>query len=126
MRNRVKYGIVGTVIALVILFPVAIVVNYYTTPGKYDQFAACLTEKGATYYGAFWCPNCQNQKAMFGKSAKALNYIECSTPDRQSTQACLDAEITKYPTWRFADGTEVTGTQSLDYLAEQTQCELPA
>ena len=34
-------------------------------PGELDQFALCLGDKGAVFYGAFWCPHCQNQKKMF-------------------------------------------------------------
>ena len=28
-------------------------------PGKYDTFASCIKESGALFYGAFWCPHCQ-------------------------------------------------------------------
>ncbi|MBI2035942.1 MAG: hypothetical protein HYT12_04685 [Candidatus Liptonbacteria bacterium] len=47
-------------------------------PGEYDDFALCLKEKGVVFYGAFWCPHCQNQKKLFGKSQKLLPYLECS------------------------------------------------
>lgn len=53
-----------------------------SAPGEYDNFAKCLSEKDVKFYGAFWCPNCNDQKALFGKSNKYLNYIECSTADR--------------------------------------------
>ena len=36
-------------------------------PGQYDNLAQCLTDKGAKFYGAFWCSHCQEQKAEFGK-----------------------------------------------------------
>jgi hypothetical protein len=94
-------------------------------PAALDQFAQCLTEAGATYYGAFWCPNCQRQGQMFGKSKKYVNYIECSTPSKQQKEVCTEAGITGYPTWRFPDGTELSGTQALQTLAEKTSCELP-
>ncbi|MDP2704998.1 MAG: hypothetical protein U1D31_00550 [Patescibacteria group bacterium] len=95
-------------------------------PGELDAFTACLKDKEAIFYGAFWCPNCANQKAMFGRSMKKLPYIECSTPDGNSQlQACKDKGITAYPTWDFADGERVTGTIPLDYLSEKTGCELP-
>jgi thiol-disulfide isomerase/thioredoxin len=97
-------------------------------PGKYDQFAMCLAEEEATFWGAFWCPACQQQKSLFGrKSAELLPYTECSTPDGQATnQVCVDAEITGYPTWDFADGSRVDGVMTLEQLAEKTSCELPA
>lgn len=95
-------------------------------PGKLDGFATCIKDSGALFYGAFWCPHCQNQKAMFGSSAKLLPYIECSTPDGNSQiQSCTDAGVTGYPTWKFPDGTVKTGEVSLADLATLTNCPLP-
>ena len=95
-------------------------------PGKYDTFAQCLTDKGATFYGAFWCPHCQAQKKLFGKSSKLLNYVECSTADGASqTQICIDKNIDGYPTWEFADGERLNGEITLEQLAEKTSCVLP-
>lgn len=95
-------------------------------PGKYDTFAQCLTDSGAKFYGAFWCPHCQSQKALFGKSDDLIPYIECSTADgRGQNQVCKDAGITGYPTWIFADGTVKGGSLSLNELADQTGCVLP-
>jgi thiol-disulfide isomerase/thioredoxin len=99
-------------------------------PGKYDQFAQCIKDSGATFYGAFWCPHCQAQKKLFGTSAKLLPYVECSTPDGAgSTQICKDKDIQSYPTWELADGTrlpvENSAGVSLETLAEKTSCQLP-
>jgi len=95
-------------------------------PGKYDAFATCLADKGAVFYGAFWCPHCQSQKKMFGSSVKLLPYVECSTPDGQGQlQACIEAGINSYPTWEFADGSRLMGEIPLEQLAEKTSCELP-
>ncbi|MDO8572608.1 MAG: thioredoxin domain-containing protein [bacterium] len=95
-------------------------------PGKFDTFAQCLQEKGAVFYGAFWCPHCQNQKAMFGKSVKFLPYVECSTPDGQSQlEVCNEKEIKSYPTWIFADESRLDGEIPLEKLAEKTGCVLP-
>jgi thiol-disulfide isomerase/thioredoxin len=100
--------------------------NSEVAEGKYTQFASCLQEKGAKFYGAFWCPHCQEQKKLFGDAATALPYVECSTPDKQNqTQACIDAEIKSYPTWKFADTTTVNGVMQLETLAEKTGCTLP-
>lgn len=95
-------------------------------PGKYDTFAACISESGAQFYGAFWCPHCQTQKALFGKSADKLPYIECSTPSKSQTAVCNEAGIESYPTWKFSDGSVVTGEQTFAQLAEKTKCEAPA
>jgi large repetitive protein len=91
-----------------------------------NSFAQCLTDKGATFYGAFWCPHCQAQKKMFGASASLLNYKECSNPDRSQNQMCIDAKIEEYPTWEFADGSRLTGEVELATLAEKTGCVLPS
>lgn len=90
-------------------------------------FAQCLTDKGATFYGAFWCPHCQAQKKLFGTQAvKKLNYVECSTPDgKAQNQVCKDAGIKSYPTWRFADDTTQTGELTFAQLAEKTGCTAP-
>ncbi len=97
-----------------------------TGPGVYDTFATCLGEKGAKFYGAFWCPHCQDQKKLFGKSAKLLPYVECSTPDGQgSTAICQEKKIEGYPTWEFADGSRLNGEIALATLAEKTSCVLP-
>ena len=74
------------------------------TSTKYDAFATCLKDKGATFYGAFWCPHCQATKKLFEESKK-LPYVECSKSDGQSqTQVCIDEKVGSYPTWVFANG----------------------
>lgn len=96
---------------------------YSSQPGKYDEFATCIKESGATFYGAFWCPHCQEQKALFGKSAKKLAYVECSTPDGQNqTQICKEKNIESYPTWEFKDGTRKTGLVRFADLTAFTGC----
>lgn len=99
-------------------------------PAKYDQFAQCLKDKGAIFYGAFWCPHCQAQKKLFGRSAKLLPYVECSTADgKNQLPVCKDKKVESYPTWELADGTrletENTAGVSLETLSEKTQCPLP-
>ncbi len=60
-----------------------------------------LAEEGALFYGASWCPHCQEQKALFGASAVRLPYIECSPAGRNAPQApsCTRAGVQSYPTW---------------------------
>lgn len=100
-------------------------------PSKLDTFAQCIKQSGATFYGAFWCPHCQAQKAMFGNSVKYLPYVECSNPDGQTqTQVCINAGIISYPTWEFPQpGTStpkrVEGVIELADLASSTSCVLP-
>lgn len=93
-------------------------------PGKYDTFATCLKDKGAVFYGAFWCTHCQAQKKLFGSSQKLLPYVECSTANGQGqVQACIDKKIEGYPTWEFADGSRLNGEIPLAQLAEKTSCQ---
>lgn len=91
-----------------------------------NEFAQCLDESGAVYYGAYWCPNCQRQSELFGDSKEFLNYIECGEGVEESqTEVCLLEGIEAYPTWRFADGTELVGYQGLEDLAAASGCALP-
>lgn len=94
---------------------------------KYVAFAQCLSDKGTTMYGAYWCPHCQNQKKLFGNQAvEKLKYIECDPRGADADpQACLDKKVNSYPTWIFTDGSRLSGEQSLEELAAKTQCELP-
>ncbi len=90
-----------------------------------DVFAQCISDAGAKFYGAYWCPHCQAQKKLFNNSKK-LPYVECSTPNGQAqTQVCIDAKITGYPTWIFADGSIGDGEQTFEQLADKTKCVLP-
>lgn len=121
-KKYITAGVIGIVAIIGVIF----VINQGNTPGKYDDFAKCLDEKGAVFYGAFWCPHCQNQKAMFGRSAKYLPYVECSTPDgKGQLPVCTEKNIEGYPEWRFADGSTQSGEVSLEALAENTSCVLP-
>lgn len=91
-----------------------------------NEFVTCLADKKVTFYGAFWCPHCQNQKKIFGEAAENLPYVECSTPDGNGqTQVCIDAKIRSYPTWVFGEEV-VPGEHSLEELSAKTGCGLPA
>jgi len=93
-------------------------------PAK-DEFAKCLADKGAIFYGAFWCPHCAEQKKLFGSSMEHINYIECSTPDKQGqTRICQEKDIQGYPTWEFTDGSRQSGVLSLQDLGQATGCSL--
>lgn len=98
------------------------------TGGRTDlnEFASCLKDKGAVFYGAFWCSHCQDQKAAFGTAAGLLPYVECSTQDSKGqTAICVEKGVKNYPTWIFGDGSREVGEMGLDLLAERTGCVLP-
>lgn len=121
-----KTAIILVVSIIAIVGASILLVKNSNTPGKYDQFASCIKEKGAEFYGAFWCPHCRNQKKTFGKSAKLLPYVECSTPDgNNQLEVCTKKGVESYPTWFFADGSKENGELTLEKLAEKTSCQLP-
>ena len=123
MKNK---NIIIIVVLLIIGLSAALWIKLSGRPGQLDAFAECLKEKGAVFYGTFWCQHCQNQKALFGKSVKHLPYVECSTPDGRSQSAfCKDKNINGYPTWEFKDGSRQSGELALTRLAEKTDCPLP-
>ena len=95
--------------------------------GEHLALAQCLKDKGAIFYGAFWCPHCKAQKAEFGDAVPALPYVECATPDGQGQNAiCTQKHVQSYPTWVFPDGSRLTGEQPLATLAAKVNCPLTA
>lgn len=119
-------------VALIVLVVGAVIFvrnnSNYTPPERitrFDDFAQCISDAGAKFYGAYWCPHCQAQKKLL-ENSKKIPYIECSTPDgKAQTQICLDEKITGYPTWIYGNGTRVDGEQTLEELSTQTGCALP-
>ncbi len=117
---------IGVIVVVVVFGAFLYRMGGTSKSGALDEFATCLAESGTKFYGAFWCPHCQAQKALFGASAKNLPYVECSTLDgKNRTQVCIDEDIASYPTWEFADGSRISGETSLQTLAEKTSCALP-
>lgn len=91
-----------------------------------DGFAQCINDSGAKFYGTFWCSFCNKQKEVFGSAKQYLPYVECSSADgRSQLEICNQEEIKGYPTWKFKDGTSVSGLQDLEFLAQKTACSLP-
>lgn len=126
MKSTYIYGalVIVLIAGLIVLRTVSNKeVALVTTP--FDSFAQCLTDAGAKFYGAYWCPHCQSQKKLL-QNSKKIPYIECSTPSGQAqTQVCIDAKIESYPTWEFADGSRLDGQQTLEELSKKTSCALP-
>ena len=83
-----------------------------------QALAIHLTETGAKFYGAYWCPRCQEQKALFKASADRLPYVECSSGGRGSplTAPCAANDVRSYPTW-IIDNRRYTGLQTPRTLA---------
>jgi len=90
--------------------------------GPEDPYLAALAthldEQGARFFGAYWCPHCEDQKALFGAAAPRLPYVECSPEGRNGpvALACLDNDVRDYPTW-IVNGRRLTGVVRPSELA---------
>jgi uncharacterized membrane protein len=80
--------------------------------------AVHLRDSGARFYGAYWCPTCQKQKALFEASVERLPYVECTPDGRNGVRNfdCVSNDIKDYPTW-IIDGRRHTGLIPVDGLA---------
>lgn len=131
MEQKIILGVVGVLvigaIGIFLIAPTPTPGGSSIPSGTYTELAQCIKDSGATFFGAWWCPHCRDQKAMFGDAVELLPYVECSTPDGNSQlQVCKDAGVSSYPTWEFPGGERLTGTIPLATLAEKTGCTLPA
>jgi protein-disulfide isomerase len=117
--------ILGVILSTVIIVGVGIFLASPSKsppgPSKYDDFAKCLSQKGAVMYGSYSCSHCQKQKDDFAGAFQYVNYVECTT----QTERCVQANIEGYPTWIFSDGTRLRGEQSFENLAKASSCQLP-
>ena len=131
-----KEGIGGGYIVLIILGLLVIVVaiaglwylDRQAAPEReaYTALAQCLSEQDVIFYGAFWCPNCAAQKALFKDAGKDLPHIECSLPNRAQNELCESREVANYPTWEFNGNKRCVGVLSPEVLAHLSGCPLPA
>ncbi|MAG20357.1 hypothetical protein CL618_02905 [archaeon] len=113
------------IIILILITGIFFTIKSTLTPGKYDNFAKCLTDNKAKLYGAYWCSHCIDQKNTFGKSFKYITYIECSLPNNAGQNArCKEENIQSYPTWEFKDKSRITGELSFEELSKKTNCKL--
>lgn len=121
--NKFHFGTAGVVLVVLL---VGFLAYMQAAPSKYDGFAQCIRDSGTVFYGAFWCSHCQAQKALFGRAAGDLPYVECSTSDGQGQNGiCQQKKIRNYPTWVYPDGSVQNGEVSLSELSEKTSCPLP-
>ena len=76
-----------------------------------------LSERGARFYGAYWCSHCINQKETLGKEAfGTIPYFECAEDGANSRRPeCKAAGVQGYPTWQL-DGKLFPGERDLDEL----------
>lgn len=115
-KNNKKIILISIVTIVFALIISSIVFSYINSkkPAPLDDFAKCLTEKGAVMYGASWCRYTQGQKAMFGNSMRFIDYKDFSE----------NKEVKITPTW-FINGHKYENAQSFEKLAAVTGCALP-
>lgn len=119
-KRRIKRVILWTIVLLAGIVLIFFIYKQVTGPGKYDQFAQCMTQNGMTMYGTDWCPHCQRQKQLFGKSFAYVHYVNCDLGP-----ACDEAGVEGYPTWAKGDELLSSGVKSLAELAQISGCPLP-
>jgi uncharacterized membrane protein/glutaredoxin len=109
-------------VAAAVLAPLGAAFIFAMPAGGGAGFEAALArhlrEKGAVMYGAYWCPHCTEQKALFGDAAKDLPYVEC---DKGGVNArpdlCEKAGVRTFPTWVMGNERR-EGVQSPQALAD--------
>lgn len=89
---------------------------------RLKALAVHLADTGAKFYGAFWCPRCQEQKALFGASEERLPYVECTPGGRMGPKnsACVAKNVESYPTW-IIDGRRYSGLQTIRSLEQASR-----
>ena len=119
--------LIGGIIIAVIIGTLAISfislqkITENSTQGRYDDFATCLTDKGAVLHGTDTCAHCKEQERMFGNSFRNLNFVDCN----DNTKVCLAAGVRIYPTWTI-NGSIYEGAKTPERLADITGCEINA
>lgn len=118
-KINIKKYIIISLFLLIIFFSILTITSYMKKPGKYDDFARCLTEKGAVIYGNDYCQYTTRQLGMFGKSSKYLNYIKCI----DNEQLCNEKNVKITPTWEIK-GEMYEQVQSFEKLSEMSGCKI--
>ncbi len=117
---KTKNKVISLAVLFLILFWIGnSIYSYYFVPGVLDDFAKCISQKGAVMYGAMdWCKFTQQQRVMFGKSFKYVTYKEYGEfPKEKGT-------IRSTPSW-IIENQVYEKVQSFERLSHLTGCELP-
>lgn len=128
-RRRKLSALVPGALAAAVLVPLGAAFIYAVPAGGGSGFEGALArhlrEKGAVMYGAYWCPRCTEQKALFGDAARDVPYVECAADGVNGRpDLCEKAGVKAFPTWVM--GTERReGVQSLGALSTFSKFEPP-
>ena len=118
-KPSLKKYLIISIIVLILFFLAATFYSSAKKTGKYDDFAKCLTSKGAIIYGNDYCSYTNKQLNFFGKSSTYLNYTKCL----DNTALCDEKKILSTPTWEI-NGRMYSGVQTFEKLSEITGCEI--
>ncbi len=92
-------GVGAAVVAIAVGILVFATAPPSATPYQ-EALARHLAKSGAVFYGAYWCPHCEEQKERFGGAAGLLPYVECDPKgERAQTERCRAAGVKVFPTW---------------------------
>jgi len=118
-KTNFKKYFIFVALALTIILLVFSIGSYMKRPGQYDDFAKCLTEKGAVVYGNDYCMYTNKQLNFFGKSEKYLNYVKCAN----NKELCDSKGVKITPTWEINEES-YSGVQTFEKLSAVTGCEI--
>lgn len=111
-----KYSLIIGLLIATIIFGYTFYIRGQS-PGEYDNFAKCLTEKQAIIYGNDYCQYTAKQLNMFGNSGKYLNYVKCA----DNEGLCNEKNVKITPTWEI-NNESYSGIQSFEELSQLTGC----
>jgi len=83
-----------------------------------EKLAQHLSSNGVILYGAYWDQKTEEQKKLFGDSARLVDYVECDQAGTDpNPDECVAQNITVYPTWVYQEK-QYQNIQSLAELAK--------
>lgn len=129
-RRMKLSSVIGYAVALAVLAPFGAAFIFAMPEGGSAAFEAALArhlrDQGAVMYGAYWCPHCTEQKALFGDAAKDLPYVECDPKGvNPRPDLCEKAGVKSFPTWVMGDKRR-EGVQTPQTLADFSNFKEPA
>jgi cyclophilin family peptidyl-prolyl cis-trans isomerase len=88
-------------------------------------FAKALADANVQFFGAGWCPFCNQQKALFEDGKQFLPFIEVTNPDRTLNAVGTANNIEVFPTWIMPDGDRFTGVLTLQQISDESGVPIP-
>lgn len=123
MESRTK-AIFSFAILIVLLFGLYFFADWFSKTTGYvlgedekTKLAQCLGSKGSVLYVSETCPDCEEQKELFGEDAiKFIKIVECKNVEQQGCENGV-------PVWKI-EGKIYQGVRELNDLVKISGCEL--